>query len=340
LVAECEFGCQYGAKNTLDLNYLRQAEKLEARVQPNSHVTRIVPDKGGYLVYYTNLLSGSEIRIRASRVVIAAGTLGTNEILLRCRDVYQTLPLLSKKLGQGYSCNGDFLGTIQNSQNNLQPWHGPDVTSIIRYFESPPEFTMAAPTFNQPVMEVLASHGQISGKWLRPVLHPFWPSLNRLTPIALKKGLFSQPGKLPGPNAGDPSRMTNLFAIGRDNAGGLIHLTKKGIDVKWDFERENAVLIRKMTEAMQEVAEVYGGTFSPLVTWNLFRRTLTFHSLGGCPIADTSEKGVVSPEGEVFQYPGLFVADGSVIPTSLGFHPAMTISAVAEKIAEAVVRSF
>lgn len=340
LVAECEFGCQYGAKNTLDLNYLSQAERGGARIQPNSLVTRITPEKGGYLVQYTDLLSGSENRIRASRVVVAAGTLGTNELLLRCRDVFQTLPLLSKNLGRGYSCNGDFLGSIQNSQADLQPWHGPDVTSIIRYWESPPEFTMAAPTFNQPVMDVLASHGQISGNLLRPLLKPLWPSLQRLTPLALKKGAFSRPSKIPGPQAGPSSRMTNLFAIGRDNAGGILHLTKKGLDLKWDFEKENALLIRKMKEAMQEVAGVYGGTFSPLVTWNLFRRTLSFHSLGGCALADTPEKGVVSGEGEVFHYPGLFVADGSVIPTSLGFHPAMTISAVAEKIAAGVVRSF
>jgi len=91
---------------------------------------------------------------------------------------------------------------------------------------------------------------------------------------------------------------------------------------------------------MEEIAEVYGGTVSPLQSWHVFKRILTVHPLGGCNLSDTAETGVVSPQGEVHGYPGLFVADGSVIPTSIGFHPVMTISAVSEHIAEAVVNSY
>ena len=340
MVAECQFGCQYGAKNTLDFTYLAKAEKHGVTVQANSHVTRLECLPSAYKVYYTDVNSSQELNVTASRVVLAAGTLGTNEILLRCRDTYKTLPHLSKMLGYGYSANGDFLGSIQNSKFDLQPWVGTDVTSVIRYHDSPPWFTMAAPSFNKAVMDVLASQGQISSKWHNRFSENFWPSLNRLLPLAFKKGFLSQPSFIPGPNAGDSARMTNLFAIGRDNAGGVIRLKKTGIDISWNFEQENALLINKMTGAMQEFAEAYGGTFAPLVTWSLFRRTLTVHSLGGCRLAESPDKGVVSPEGEVFNYPGLFIADGSVIPTSIGFHPVMTISAVCERIAGAVVNSF
>jgi cholesterol oxidase len=95
-----------------------------------------------------------------------------------------------------------------------------------------------------------------------------------------------------------------------------------------------------MTRAMEAVSTEYGGTFAPLATWILSRRITTVHSLGGCHLSDTPGRGVVSPRGEVHQYPGLYVADGSVIPTSIGFHPVMTISAVSERIAEAVAESF
>jgi cholesterol oxidase len=95
-----------------------------------------------------------------------------------------------------------------------------------------------------------------------------------------------------------------------------------------------------MSTAMQEVASQYGGTYAPLVTWQLFKRPFTVHSLGGAHLADSPERGVVSTEGEVFNHPGLYVADGSVIPTAIGFHPVMTISAVAERIAEAVAHGF
>jgi cholesterol oxidase len=340
LVAECEFGCQYGAKNSLDFNYLAQAESLGARIRPGSHVTRIEPEGKGYRVRYTDVAGGAEASATAGRVVLSAGTLGTNEILLRCRDVYRTLPRLSRRLGYGYSGNGDFLGSIQNSKTDLEPWVGTDVTSVIRYFEAAPQFTMAAPTFNKSVMTVLASLGQGDGKWLRPFSFMLWPLMNRLTPWAFRKGFLSQPSKLPGANAGDPARMTNLFAIGRDNANGLIRLKKNGIDITWDYERENRELVEKMDTAMREVSEIYGGTYAPLISWNIFRRITTVHSLGGCHLSDSPDTGVVSTEGEVHGYPGLFVADGSVIPTSIGFHPVMTISAVSERIAEAVVNSF
>ena len=43
------------------------------------------------------------------------------------------------------------------------------------------------------------------------------------------------------------------------------------------------------------------------------------------------------PEGEVFGYRGLFVADGSLIPVPLGCPPSMTIAAAAERVAEGIV---
>ena len=88
------------------------------------------------------------------------------------------------------------------------------------------------------------------------------------------------------------------------------------------------------------VAEVYGGRASPLDTWKAFQRIITVHPLGGCHLSETPRSGVVAVDGEVHNYPGLYVADGSVIPSSIGFHPVMTISAVAERFAEAVVSSF
>lgn len=339
-VAECEFGCQYGAKNSMDVTYLALAEKLGARVAPECLVTGIEPDAEGYTVHYEDVATAERRKVKGRRVVLAAGTLGTNEILLRCRDDARTLPKLSPRLGYGYSGNGDFLGSIQNSREDLQPWKGTDVTSVIKFFDRAPEFTMAAPTFNQPVMNVLASFGQRRGTLLR-LLAPFvWGRLETLVPWAFAKGLLSQPSRLPAPHAGDASRMTNLFAIGRDNANGVINLKANRLDIHWDYAKENEQLINRMTDAMREVGDFYGGTFAPLISWNVFKRIITVHSLGGCHLSDTPERGVVSTRGEVHNYPGLFIADGSVVPTAIGFHPVMTICALAERIAEAVVDSY
>lgn len=340
LVAMCEFGCQFGAKNTLDFTYLAKAEELGAQVAPNSHVSHIAPDGKGYRVHYTDLGNGARESVSGRRVVVSAGTLGTNEILLRSRDVDRGLPDLSRQLGHGFSGNGDLLGSIQNSDTDLEPWDGPDVTSVIRYFDGPEQFTMAAPTFNREVMEVLASMGQPSGRLLRLVAPLLWPRLGRLIPWAFSKGLVSRLSRFPVRNAGPPARMANLFAIGRDNANGVIRLKRGRVDVEWDYARENRALIDRMISAMKDVSDFYGGTFAPIISWAGFKKTITVHPLGGCRLSESPDTGVVSSQGEVHGYPGLFIADGSVIPSSIGFHPVMTIAAVSERIAEAVVGSY
>jgi cholesterol oxidase len=338
--AQCEFGCQYGAKNTLDLTYLVGAERGGADILPGTFVTHIEPVADRYRVHYTNVATGAVHDVVGRRVVLSAGTLGTNEILLRSRDVYQTLPGLSPTLGRGYSGNGDFLGSIQNTRRDLQPWYGPDVTSVIRYFDASPEFTLAAPTFNREVMETLASLGQGPRGFLRVLAAPFWPFLDRLLPWAFRRGLFGRPGAPLARGATDPARLTNLFAIGRDNANGRLRLKRGRLDIEWNYARENAPLIAKMRAAMEEIAAAYGGRFAPIPIWTLFKRTLTVHSLGGCRLSESAATGVVSPHGEVHGYPGLFVADGSVIPAAIGFHPVMTIAALSERIAEAVDSSY
>ncbi|MGH4026274.1 MAG: GMC oxidoreductase [Pseudonocardiaceae bacterium] len=338
-VAECEFGCQYGAKNSVDVMYLAHAERLGAMVRTGVVVSCVRPVQGGYAVEYRDT-AGAAAQAIGRRVVLAAGTLGTNEILLRSRDEAGTLPDISAMLGRGFSGNGDFLGSIQNASTDLSPQYGPDVTSVIRYFDEAPEFTMAAPTFNAAVMAVLASLGQPRGRALRLFAPLLWGQLERILPWAFAKGLISGPSRLPARHAGDPNRMTNLFAIGRDNANGRLLLTRRRLDIVWDYARENQMLVDRMVQAMREVGDAYGGTFAPLVTWNMFKRIISVHPLGGCRMSDSPEGGVVSPEGEAYGYPGLFVADGSVVPTSIGFHPAMTISALAEHTAEAVIASY
>jgi cholesterol oxidase len=64
---------------------------------------------------------------------------------------------------------------------------------------------------------------------------------------------------------------------------------------------------------------------------------ITVHPLGGCALADAPKHGVVSTadgsRGQVFNYRGLYVADGSLMPTALGANPSATIAALAEWIA-------
>jgi cholesterol oxidase len=164
-----------------------------------------------------------------------------------------------------------------------------------------------------------------------------WWLLRRYHPFLLRSGLLSSPHRFPFFRPPNPSRTTFLFAIGQDNANGRIRLSGGELAIDWAYSDENQALVARMGKALDAIAGAYGGPFRELPTWRATHKPLTVHSLGGCHLADTPSDGVVSAEGQVFGYDGLFIADGSVIPTSIGFHPVMTIAAVAERIAEHVV---
>jgi cholesterol oxidase len=342
LCAECEFGCTYGAKNTLDFTYLAKAQDLGAELTTGRNVSHIAPNpRDGWDVHYEDTHTGERGVVTGARVIIAAGTLGTNEILLRSRDEKKTLPKLSPRLGHGYSGNGDFLGNIQNADSDLEPWVGPDVTSVMWCFDQEPGFAMATPTFNEPVMKVLASLGQPPpNPFVRLFSEALYRRLPKLLPWALKKGLLNKPLRWPGKGAGPASRFTTVFAIGQDNGGGRVVLRRGKLDVVWAYAQENRALVARQQHEMGKLAKQYGGTYANLPTWDLFGRILTVHNLGGCALSTSADAGVVGIDGQVHGHAGLYVADGSVIPTSIGSHPVMTICAVAEWIAERVVASY
>ncbi len=342
LCAECEYGCTHGAKSSLDLTHLARAEAMGARVRAGCQVSHLAAAPGGgWEVHYRDLDARQDKVVVGRRVVVAAGTLGSNELLLRSRDLVRSLPKLPADLGRGYSGNGDFLGNIQNVTLPLEPWRGPDVTSIMWHEDDEGQgFVVATPTFNQAVMEVLASHGQPPARRLGPLGPPLWRRLPGLLSAGLRSGLLARPLARTMPGAGAAERMTTVFAIGRDNAGGRLLLRRGKLDMVWDYARENRALILRQREAMQALAQAYGGSYADFPTWGPFQRTLTVHNLGGCALSSDPQRGVVGVDGQVHGHPGLYVADGSVIPTSIGSHPVSTISAVAEWIAERVVASF
>jgi choline dehydrogenase-like flavoprotein len=65
----------------------------------------------------------------ADKVILAAGCVGTAEILLRSRDEMKTLPNLSEALGRGFSTNGDYIGFVQQTKEPVRLIKGPVTTS-------------------------------------------------------------------------------------------------------------------------------------------------------------------------------------------------------------------
>ncbi|HJP64870.1 MAG TPA: GMC family oxidoreductase N-terminal domain-containing protein, partial [Actinomycetota bacterium] len=115
--ADCLLGCRPRAKNSLDITYLPMGERHGLEVRPLHVVDRIEPAGGegdGYVVTARRLDPdrpgvSEPAQVSGRSVVLAAGALGTSELLLRARDVDQTLPALPAWLGERFSPNGDML---------------------------------------------------------------------------------------------------------------------------------------------------------------------------------------------------------------------------------------
>jgi len=93
-------------------------------------------------------------------------------------------------------------------------------------------------------------------------------------------------------------------------------------------------MFQEMEEGFKELCTGLGGDYLRSLLWNWpLRRLLTAHPLGGCAMSDSPDAGVVNDRGEVWGHPGLFVADGAIIPSALTVNPSMTITALAERVA-------
>jgi cholesterol oxidase len=129
-------------------------------------------------------------------------------------------------------------------------------------------------------------------------------------------------------------RSLPYLGMGADDADGSMRLMHDELDVVWP-KAGSRRMFAAMEQALRAISLAAGGQYqpSPLWQWPL-RKLLTAHPLGGCAMADDPQNGVVNEFGEAWNYPKLFVTDGSVIPTALSINPSATISALAERAAE------
>ncbi|ADE14489.1 glucose-methanol-choline oxidoreductase [Nitrosococcus halophilus Nc 4] len=355
--AECDVGCNTHSKNTLDLNYLFVAEnRYEAKISTEHLVEKIVPvaENGaddphadgdyGYRVYYRDLNSQKECSVFTRRVIVAAGTLGSNELLLRCRDVFKTLPNINKNLGQGFSGNGDFLSFVIEGKEPADPNYGPVITqrtdyNLFGHFDRERAFILEDASY--PAFAAWYVEG------IRPRLSHF-SAIVKIIQQAFRRWFLGKSMGRIGDTFHDllgnevSYQSSVLLCMGLDRGNGTMTLSQDGyVQIHWPY-RDSLSLYRAMLKAGKHFRKQVGAkAFVPLPNWWWpFRRNITVHPLGGCRLAENPGEGVTSakPEelGQVFGYKGLYVADGSIVPTAVGANPIATISALAERVAEGI----
>ncbi|MEJ2671796.1 MAG: GMC family oxidoreductase [Deltaproteobacteria bacterium] len=334
----CLLGCQVHAKNTLDLNYLPLAEAHGAEIYPLHLVDKIEPlGDQGYRVHFERLDPDDPPRrepgaVIGKTVILAAGTLGTGELLLRCRDVHGTLTALSPALGRRFSGNGDFLlaGTLE-ADRIVDPARGPSITAVADFSTPANQIHIEDLGFPDPFIWMLEGAIPSAGR-IRNLL------------LSLKNYLWASLGLHDGSSrisfelerlftGGATARFLPYLGMGSDAADGRLRLQHGAIDIAWN-PRGSRQMFREMEAALKALSRGLHGRYLSSILWQWpLRKLLTAHPLGGCVMGETRKQGVVDTHGRVWGYPNLYVADGSIIPTALSVNPSLTISALAERIA-------
>jgi cholesterol oxidase len=323
-LGECDIGCPADAKNTLDRNYLAIGQKHGLEIRPLHLVNAIEPTAQGYAVQFDVLGDGSRIpgSEYARKVVVAAGSLGSTELLLRCRDQHGTLPGISRRLGRGWCSNGDFLTPAYYPAQVINPTQGPTITSAINFLDG-----SEGPRF-------WVEDGGFFNLFVARALEPLHPLVRAgLARFAVREfqKLFKEVDPLP--------RVMPWFAQGMDESDGEMRLRRrwilfgrKRLHLDWNARGAEAVIDATIAKHRQ-LSEATGGHAVVPPTWTLDKSLVTPHPLGGCCMGRDAADGVVDHRGEVFGHPGLFVVDGSMIPRSLGVNPSRTIGGLAERAA-------
>ena len=311
----CMVGCRYGAKNTLDRNYLLLAERGGAVVHAEREATRLRRVDGGWQVETRR--PGAWLRTRpelyrADQVVLAAGVLGTLKLLLRSGlggpNVGELVRTNSEAIvgaaardtrvdySQGIAIGSSF---HPNADTRIEPVRYPKGSSLMGLFST-----------------VLVDGG---GRVPRPlrwaatlIRHPLW-ALRAHVPWRFAE-----------------RTVILLVMQARDNAlrircnGRRLHTERSGRDPAPTW-------IPEANEAARHAADVMGGLPGSGLNEVLFNRPFTAHLLGGAPISATREEGVLDGWHRVWTDPGLHVVDGAAVSANLGANPSLTIAAQAER---------
>ncbi|MCG3757870.1 MULTISPECIES: GMC family oxidoreductase [unclassified Amycolatopsis] len=323
----CMTGCRVGAKNTLVKNYLYLAEKDGAQVIPLTTVTSVRPRGDGYEI--TLQKTGTRSRrfrttVTAAQVVFAAGTWGTQNLLHRMKDT-AALPKLSAKLGELTRTNSEaIIGAARTTVDPERDFsRGVAITSSIHPDEN---------THIEPVRYGKGSNAMSLLQTVATDGSSRVPRWRQAVTFLVKHPV--QSAKLL--NAYRWSERTVILLVMQSLDNSITTYTRRGLfgrrkyTSKQGHGEPNPSFIPAGHEANVLTAERIGGM--PGGTWGeVFDIPLTAHFIGGVPIGDSADTGVIDPYHRVYGYPGLSVVDGSAITANLGVNPSLTIAAQAER---------
>ncbi|MFE7035615.1 GMC oxidoreductase [Streptomyces sp. NPDC057621] len=340
---ECMTGCRHGAKNTLNENYLYLAEKAGAVVHPLTTVVSVTDDsQGGFAVSTLptdrgrkgagHKGAGREGRVfKARRVVLAAGTYGTQTLLHRMKDGGQ-LPYLSKRLGELTRTNSEALVGAQTSDRRYRKATGEARADFTRGVAITSSIHPDANTHIEPVRYGKGSNSMGSLSILQV---PYTEGSSRVLawlvnavkhPTLVARSLSNR--------RWSERTIIGLVMQSLDNSL-TTYLKPKGagkglLTARQGHGAPNPKQIRTASEGASAIAAEING-FPGSNVGELMGTPLTAHFLGGCPIGASADEGVIDPYHRLYGHPGISVVDGAAVSANLGVNPSLTITAQAER---------
>jgi cholesterol oxidase len=337
----CMVGCRHNAKNTLPKNYLHFAEKNGAKIKAEAEVMDVrpltvdrersivhSPPSNGYVITYQSSTSPLKRKhtVYARNVIFSAGVMGTMKLLLNLRDVKKSLPKLSGKLGHMVRTNSEaLLGSVARKSDinysqgvaissiynhdeitRIEPVRYPDGSSLMRF--------LAAPLIDTDV-SVLVRLLKFLG-WA--LTHP----LDFAKALILPGWAHNVTILLVMQHADNRMR----FRIGRSG----FTLFRRGLVADEEPGYKIHAQVKGSHELTRDFARRTNGVPLGSLGENLLGLPTTAHILGGAPIGENAEEGVVNENFEVHNYPSMYIIDGSIMPANPGVNPALTITALAE----------
>jgi cholesterol oxidase len=332
LCGGCMLGCRFGAKNTLDQNYLYLAERRGLRIEPDTEVTWVKPlPGGGYEVEarqgtWASPAWNTRKTYRAKGIIFAGGVTGTVPLLLRLKERLDGLPALSKRVGDFVRTNSEVLVGVVSQRRDRDLSQGIAIGSILHtdpHSHLEPVRYSAGSGFFRALMLPLAPGDTLGQRLLSAcgllLRHPLRTLRAYLVP--------------------DWAKYTMILLYMR-TVDGHIRM-RLGRSLRTGFRRGTVTeagdgppakaWAPEATDLAHRVARHLDGFPASLLTEVLLGIPTTAHILGGSPMGDSGATGAIDHRHRLFGYENLYVIDGSAISANPGVNPSLTIAALAER---------
>jgi choline dehydrogenase-like flavoprotein len=307
----CNFGCPTSAKQHVGVTYVPKAWEAGATTYSGVRAERLLIDGRTVRGVAAKTAAGRRLTVRSRITVLAAGAIHTPLFLKR-----QRIKDPSGQIGRNLSLH-PATGVRALFDERVEMWKGVPQSYFIDEFAD--EGIMLEGAGGTP-------------DWIATSL-PYIGERHRL--LMEKCANLSQFGLM----VSDSSRGTVRELLGRPH-------------IRYDLNAKDTLAFKRGIEILADIYWAAGAerVYPPIAglpelgrhDMDELRRIeldpaqlslMAFHPLGSCRMGADPAAAPVDPEGMLRGYDGLYVADGSIVPSSLGVNPQITIMAIATRIA-------